>query len=124
MVHRLKVVVPVLALVAVAAGCSSSEGEDEQRLTRLRENYCLYLGTWQEARNAAATVTPESTANEEAELVGQDVFVVMRPLRDETVSGGRTLGEETVLAINNGDGNAEAHVVRYCGDAGFETLTR
>ncbi|MFE4960935.1 hypothetical protein ACFRCW_45305 [Streptomyces sp. NPDC056653] len=120
----LRAVVPVLALVAVAAGCSSSEGKDEQRLTGLRQNYCLQLGTWQKARNAAGTVTPESPAYEEAGLVAQDAFLAMRPLRDETVSGGRTLGEETVLAINNGDGNAEAHVVRYCEDVGFETLTR
>ncbi|MET8537756.1 hypothetical protein ABZV67_39905 [Streptomyces sp. NPDC005065] len=88
----LRAVVPVLALVAVAVGCSSSEGKDKQRLTGLRQNYCLQLGTWQKARNAAGTVTPESPAYEEAELVAQDAFLAMRPLRDETVSGGRTLG--------------------------------
>ncbi|MEU6519347.1 hypothetical protein [Streptomyces sp. NPDC046978] len=120
----LKAVVPALALVAVAAGCSSSEGKDEQRLTGLRENYCMQLGRWQKARNAAGTATPESPAYEEAGLVAQDAFLALRPLRDETVSGGRTLGEETVLAINNGDGYAEAHVVQYCDDVGFETLAR
>ncbi|MFC7806826.1 MULTISPECIES: hypothetical protein [Streptomyces] len=40
----LKAVIPVLALVAVTAGCSSSEGGDEQRLTAQRENYCTQLG--------------------------------------------------------------------------------
>lgn len=125
--RMLKVVVPVLALVAVAVaavGCSSSEGKDEQWLAGLRENYCLQLGMWQKARNAEGTDTPESPAYEEAGIVAQDVFLAMRPLRDESVSEGRTLGEETVLAINNSDGNAEAHVVQYCGDVGFETLTR
>ncbi|MFD0022177.1 hypothetical protein [Streptomyces sp. NPDC058382] len=49
----------------------------------------------------------------------------MRPIRDETVNGGRSLGEETAAAaIKYGDRNAMAHVVRYCGDAGFETLIR
>ncbi|MEW2471344.1 hypothetical protein AB0919_41170 [Streptomyces sp. NPDC046994] len=126
----LKAVVPVLALVAVAvavavaAGCSSSEGKDEQRLTGLRENYCMQLGRWQNARNAMGTATPESPAYEEAGLVAQDALLAMRPLRDETVSGGRTLGEETMLAINNGDGYAEAQVVQYCDNVGFETLTR
>ncbi|CAM5649090.1 hypothetical protein [Streptomyces atroolivaceus] len=48
----------------------------------------------------------------------------MRPLRDETVGGGRTLGEATAAAMNDGDSEAEGRVVQYCGDAGFETLTR
>ncbi|TJZ57572.1 hypothetical protein FCH28_08450 [Streptomyces piniterrae] len=122
-----KGVVPALALVVVAVaatGCFSSEGGDEQRLTGLRENYCLKLGAWQKARNAAGTITPESSAHEKAGLAAQEASLAMQPLRDESVSGGRTLGEETGWAINDGDSEAEARVVQYCDDAGFETLTR
>ncbi|MEU9900721.1 hypothetical protein ACIBCS_36310 [Streptomyces phaeochromogenes] len=122
----LKAVLPVLALVAVAvaAGCSSSKGKDEQRLTKQRENYCMQLGTWQKARNAAGTDTPESSGYDEVGAVAQDAFLAMQPLRDETVGGGRTLGEATAAAMNNGDSEAEGRVVKYCGDVGFETLTR
>lgn len=122
--RMLKAVVPVLALVAVAAGCSSSEGKDEQRLTGLRENYCLQLGMWQKVRNAAGTDTPESSGYDEVGAVAQDALLAMRPLRDEAVGGGRTLGEATVAAMNNSDSEAEGRVVKYCGDVGFETLTR
>ncbi|MFJ5109953.1 hypothetical protein ACIQAD_04760 [Streptomyces sp. NPDC088551] len=124
--RTLKAIVPVLALVAVAVavGCSASDDGDEQRLNGLRENYCLQLGMWQKARNAEGSVTPESPAYGEAALVAEDAVHAMRPLRDEAVSGGGTLGETTVLAINNGDGNAEARAVQYCADVGFETLTR
>lgn len=124
MVRMLKAVLPVLALVAVAAGCSSSKGKDEQRLTEQRENYCMQLGTWQKARNAAGTDTPESSGYDEVGAVAQDAFLAMQPLRDETVGGGRTLGEATAAAMNNGDSEAEGRVVKYCGDVGFETLTR
>ncbi|WP_405671695.1 hypothetical protein [Streptomyces canus] len=120
----LKAVLPVLALVAVAAGCFSSKGKDEQRLTEQRENYCMQLGTWQKARNAAGTDTPESSGYDEVGAVAQDAFLAMQPLRDETVGGGRTLGEATAAAMNNGDSEAEGRVVKYCGDVGFETLTR
>ncbi|MCX4561497.1 hypothetical protein OHU07_30240 [Streptomyces phaeochromogenes] len=122
----LQAVLPVLALVAVAvaAGCSSSKGKDEQRLTEQRENYCMQLGTWQKARNAAGTDTPESSGYDEVGAVAQDAFLAMQPLRDETVGGGRTLGEATAAAMNNGDSEAEGRVVKYCGDVGFETLTR
>jgi hypothetical protein len=123
-VRMLKAVLPVLALVAVAAGCSSSKGKDEQRLTEQRENYCMQLGTWQKARNAAGTDTPESSGYDEVGAVAQDAFLAMQPLRDETVGGGRTLGEATAAAMNNGDSEAEGRVVKYCGDVGFETLTR
>lgn len=125
MVRMLQAVLPVLALVAVAAaGCSSSKGKDEQRLTEQRENYCMQLGTWQKARNAAGTDTPESSGYDEVGAVAQDAFLAMQPLRDETVGGGRTLGEATAAAMNNGDSEAEGRVVKYCGDVGFETLTR
>ncbi|MFB9572695.1 hypothetical protein [Streptomyces yanii] len=120
----LKAVLPALALVAVAAGCSSSKGKDEQRLTEQRQNYCMQLGTWQEARNAAGTDMPESSGYDEVGAIAQDAFLAMRPLRDETVGGGRTLGEATVAAMNNGDSEAEGRVVKYCGDVGLETLTR
>ncbi|MFJ9034243.1 hypothetical protein ACIRQP_38475 [Streptomyces sp. NPDC102274] len=124
MVRILKAVLPVLALVAVAAGCSLSTGKDEQRLTEQRENYCMQLGTWQKARNAAGTDTPESSGYDEVGAVAQDAFLAMRPLRDENVGGGRTLGDATAAAMNNGDSEAEGSVVKYCGDVGFETLTR
>ncbi|OWA01024.1 hypothetical protein B9W62_34505 [Streptomyces sp. CS113] len=120
----LKAVVPVLALVAVTAGCTSSEGGDEQRLTAQRENYCTQLGAWQKARNAAATDTPEPSEYDEVGAVAQNTFLAMRPLRDETLDGGRTLAEATVAAVNNGDSEAEGRVVQYCDDVGFETLTR
>ncbi|GAA3475482.1 hypothetical protein GCM10018966_000080 [Streptomyces yanii] len=124
MARMLKAVLPALALVAVAAGCSSSKGKDEQRLTEQRQNYCMQLGTWQEARNAAGTDMPESSGYDEVGAIAQDAFLAMRPLRDETVGGGRTLGEATVAAMNNGDSEAEGRVVKYCGDVGLETLTR
>ncbi|WP_329157001.1 hypothetical protein OHB49_00650 [Streptomyces sp. NBC_01717] len=120
----LKAVVAVLALVAVAAGCSSSEGEDEERLTAQRENYCTQLGAWQKARNAAATDTPESSGYDVVGAVTQDAFLAMRPLRDEPVGGGRTLAEATVAAMKNSDSEAEGRVVQYCGGVGFEALTR
>jgi len=123
-VRVLKAVVPVLALVAVTAGCSSSEGRDEERLTAQRENYCTQLGAWQKARNAAGTDTPEPSGYDEVGAVAQNAFLAMRPLRDETVGGGRTLAEATVAAMNNSDSEAEGRVVRYCDDVGFETLTR
>ncbi|MEU9190615.1 hypothetical protein AB0D14_40110 [Streptomyces sp. NPDC048484] len=132
----LKSVVPVLALVLVAvvvtAGCSSSEGKDEQRLTAQREAYCTQLGAWQKARNAAdtgaetgtETDTPESSGYDEIGAVAENAFLAMRPLRDETVGGGRTLADATTAAMNNSDSDAEGCIVRYCDDAGFETLTR
>ncbi|MET9587541.1 hypothetical protein ABZY10_31490 [Streptomyces sp. NPDC006539] len=120
----LKAVVPVLALVAVVAGCSSSEGKDEERLTAQRENYCTQLGEWQEARNAAGTDTPESSGYDEVGAVAQDAFLAMRPLRDAPVDGGRTLAEATVAAMSNRDSEAEGRVVQYCDDVGFEMLTR
>ncbi|WP_245235233.1 hypothetical protein [Streptomyces violaceorubidus] len=120
----LKAIVPVLALVAVTAGCSSSKGEDEQQLTAQRENYCTQLGAWQKARNAAGTDTPESSGYDQVGAVAQVAFLAMRPLRDETVGGGRTLAEATVAAMNNSDSEAEGRVVQYCDDVGFETLTR
>ncbi|MFI2781063.1 hypothetical protein [Streptomyces sp. ALB3] len=119
-----RTVVQVLALVAMAAGCSSSQGGDGQRLTEQRGNYCAQLGTWQKARNAADTQPPEPSGFDETGAVAQDAFLAMRPLREEAVGGGRTLGEATAAAMNNGDSEAEGLVVRYCDDAGFETLTR
>ncbi|MFE2021557.1 hypothetical protein ACFW9O_26300 [Streptomyces sp. NPDC059499] len=124
MVRVLKAVVPVIAMVVVAAGCSSSEGKDERRLTELRENYCTQLGTWQNARNAADTDPPDPSGYDEVGAVAHDAFRAMRPLRDETVGEGRTLAEATVAAVNNKDSEAEGRVVQYCADSGFETLTR
>ncbi|MEE1793016.1 hypothetical protein PUR28_20030 [Streptomyces sp. BE308] len=125
-VRVLKAAVSALALMAVAVGCSSSEGKDGQQLTAQRENYCTQLGAWQKARNAAGTDTdtPDSSGYDEVGAVAQDAFLAMRPLRDESVGGGRTLAEATVAAMNNSDSEAEGRVVQYCGDVGFETLTR
>ncbi|MFG2679715.1 hypothetical protein [Streptomyces sp. NPDC048392] len=124
--RALKAVLPVLALVAVTAACSSSDDADEQRLAERRENYCAQLGAWQKARNTAATNTPEPSGSGYDEVGGaaQNAFRALRHLRDESVGGGRTLGEATAAAMNNADSGAEALVVEYCGDVGFETLTR
>ncbi|MFJ6854639.1 hypothetical protein ACIQM3_29640 [Streptomyces sp. NPDC091271] len=119
-----KTALPVLALVAVAAGCSSSDDVDEQRLTEKRETYCTQLGMWQKARNAADPDTPNPSGYDEVGALAQDAFLAMRPLKDEAVAGGRTLGEATVAAMTNGDSEAEGRVVKYCDDVGFETLTR
>ncbi|MEU8677895.1 hypothetical protein [Streptomyces sp. NPDC048560] len=124
MVRVFKAMVPILALAAVAAGCSSSEGRDEQRLAAHRENYCAQLGAWQKARDAARTETPEAAEYDKAGAVAQDAFLAMRPLRDEPVGAGRTLSEATAAAMKNGDSDAEGRVVQYCADVGFETLTR
>ncbi|WP_399894964.1 hypothetical protein ACGH7X_38365 [Streptomyces sp. BBFR51] len=120
----LRAVLPVVVLVAVGAGCSSSEGRDEQRLTEQRENYCMQVGEWQKARNAAGTDTPDPSEYDEVGAAAQDAFLALRSLRDEPVGGGRTLGEATAAAMNNSDPEAEGIVVQYCGDVGFETLTR
>lgn len=126
MVRVLRTVFPVLALVAMSAACSSANGTSEQRLTEQRENYCTQLGAWQKARNAADTDTDtsESSGYDEVGAVAEDAFLAMQPLRDEAVGGGRTLGEATAAAMKNGDSEAEGRVVEYCGDSGYETLTR
>ncbi|WP_405700010.1 hypothetical protein OG209_17780 [Streptomyces sp. NBC_01383] len=126
----LRTVFPVLALVAMSAGCSSSNGKSEQQLTEQREGYCTQLGAWQKARNAADSDTstdsdaPESPGYDEVGAVAEDALLAMQPLRDEAVGGGRTLGEATAAAMKNGDSEAEGRVVEYCGDSGYETLTR
>ncbi|MFJ2259117.1 hypothetical protein ACIOKD_12360 [Streptomyces sp. NPDC087844] len=115
---------------AMSTGCSSSDGKDEERLTAQRENYCAQLGAWQTARNAARTDPSDpsdpsdSAGDDEAGTVARDTFLAMRPLRDETVGQGRTLAEATVAAVSNSDSEAEQRIVEYCGDMGFETLTR
>ncbi|MFE1794843.1 hypothetical protein ACFW9L_01610 [Streptomyces sp. NPDC059517] len=129
--HRAAVTVPVLAalmaLMALMAGCSSSDGEDEKRLTAQRENYCTQLGAWQSARNAARTDASDSadpSGDDEIGTVARDAFLAMRPLKEESLGQGRTLAEATVAAMSNSDSEAEQRLVEYCGDAGFETLTR
>ncbi len=119
--------VPVVVLLALLAGCSSTDGEDEERLTAQRENYCTQLGAWQKARNAAsadAADAADAAGDDEAGTVARDAFLAMRPLKDEPVGQGRTLAEATVAAMSNSDSEAEQRVVEYCGDMGFETLTR
>ncbi|MEU8625239.1 hypothetical protein [Streptomyces sp. NPDC048669] len=136
MVRVLRTVFPVLALVAMSAGCSSSDGKSEQQLAEQRGSYCTQLGAWQKARNAAGTDsdsdaesdaesdTSESSDYDEVGAVAEDAFLAMQPLLDETVGGGRTLGEATVAALKNGDSEAEGRLGEYCGDAGYETLMR
>ncbi|MEU3607314.1 hypothetical protein AB0E83_18010 [Streptomyces sp. NPDC035033] len=118
-------VVPVLALAAVAVvtGCASSEGEDEGRSTELRRRYCLEVGRWQEALRAEGARTPGSPAYEEVGSAVRAVFLATRPLRDEGVTGGHSLGEETLWAVEDRNDEALSLVMRYCADAGFETLT-
>ena len=123
MVRVLRTVVPVIALVAVVAGCSSSEGGNEE-LTAQQENYCTQLGAWQKARNAADTETPDPSGYDYVGDVAQDVLLAARPLRDESVGAGRTLAEATAAAMKRSDSLAEGRVVQYCDDAGFETLMR
>ncbi|MFH8462586.1 hypothetical protein [Streptomyces sp. NPDC017991] len=127
MVRAHRAAVPVLVLLpllALLAGCSSSDGRDEERLTAQRENYCTQLGAWQRARDTARTDTSDQAGDDEAGTVARDAFLAMRPLQDETVGQGRTLAEATVAAMNNSDSEAEQRIVEYCADMGFETLTR
>ncbi|MFF5897001.1 hypothetical protein ACFY8O_13835 [Streptomyces argenteolus] len=121
-----KAVVPALAVAwaVLVAGCSSSDGADEERLTRQRENYCAQLGTWQQARNAARSEPSDESEYDEVGALAEDAYIAMRPLRKETVDGGRALGEATVAAMRDSDSEAEGRVVDYCADSGFETLTR
>ncbi|MFD8009485.1 hypothetical protein [Streptomyces sp. NPDC058955] len=116
-------VVPVLALVAITTGCSSSDdGGNGQRLTELRKLYCQELGRWQDASRAEGAKTPDSPAYRKIGPAAESVFTAARALRDEHVTGGRTLPEATSLAVKQGDSESEVHVTAYCGDAGFETL--
>ncbi|WP_031014025.1 hypothetical protein [Streptomyces sp. NRRL F-5727] len=120
-VHR--IVVPVLAVMAVATGCSSSEdGADRQRSTESRQLYCTALGVWQDASRAEGAKTPDSAAYQKIGPAAENVYAATRPLRDEHVTGGRTLAEETSLAVRLGDVEAEGRVSDYCQAAGFETL--
>ena len=119
-----KAVAAAFTLVVVAAGCSSTGGQGEQWLTGQQENYCGQLGAWQRVRNEAGTGTPDSSGYDEAEAAAKVAFLAVQPLRDEAVGGGRTVGEATAAAMKHGDAEAEGLVVKYCEDAGFETLTR
>lgn len=127
-VRLIRTVVPVLALIAVTAGCSSSDGKSERRLTEQRESYCTQLGAWQEARDEVADADaegsgPEADGASGYDMVGavaDDVFLAMDPLRDESVGAGRTLAEATVAAMKNSDAGAGGLIVQYCQDNGFE----
>ncbi|MET9593941.1 hypothetical protein ABZY45_23880 [Streptomyces sp. NPDC006516] len=121
-----KAVFPGLVVLAVlTAGCSSaSDAAGQQRLTEQRENYCTQLGTWQKARNAAEADPPDASEFDEVGALAEDAFLAMRPIRKETVGGGRSLGEATSAAMHDNDSEAEGRVVDYCTDNGFETLTR
>ncbi|MET9561714.1 hypothetical protein [Streptomyces tauricus] len=85
MVRVQRTAVPVVVLLALLAGCSSTDGEDEERLTAQRENYCTQLGAWQKARNAASTDAADAAGDDEAGTVARDAFLAMRPLKDESV---------------------------------------
>ncbi|MFI6963848.1 hypothetical protein [Streptomyces sp. NPDC050255] len=128
MVRLVRTIVPVLALLAVTAGCSSDDGKSEARLTEQRESYCTQLGAWQEAQDEEADAEAEG-AGAEADgasgydmvgAVADDVFLAMEPLRDEPVGGGRTLAEATAAALKSNDRGAGGLIVRYCQDNGFE----
>lgn len=127
MVRLMRTIVPVLALMAVTAGCSS-EGKSEQRLTEQRENYCTELGAWQKARETdAAGDGADTDGASEYDMVGaiaDDAFLAMEPLRDEAVGGGRTLAEATVAAMKRSEAEALGRVVQYCQDNGFESQAR
>ncbi|MFF2774302.1 hypothetical protein ACFVU3_05280 [Streptomyces sp. NPDC058052] len=111
-----------VAAVAVTAGCSSSGGGDEERRTELRRDYCLRLGEWRAARSAEGAGTPSSPAFEKIEPAAQGAFLAARRLQDESAGAGRALSEDTWSVIRIGDAEAETRVLRYCEDAGFETL--
>ncbi|CAL9666117.1 hypothetical protein [Streptomyces sp. enrichment culture] len=123
--HTLRTaLLPTLALLVLTAACSSSDDADEQLMTARQEKYCRQLGAWQKARDAARTTEAESSGYDEVEGFAQLALLTARPLRDESLGDGRTLGEATAQAMDNGDAEAEGRVVEYCADAGFETLTR
>ncbi|MEU9091221.1 hypothetical protein [Streptomyces sp. NPDC048428] len=129
MVRLIRTIVPVFALIAVTAGCSSDAGKSEQRLTEQRESYCTQLGAWQDAREEEADAEAEGPGAEADgasgyDMVGavaDDAFLAMEPLRDEPVGGGRTLAEATVAAMKSSDVEAGGLIVQYCQDNGFET---
>lgn len=127
MVRLVRAIVPVLALLVGAAGCSSGDGGSEQRRTEQRESYCTQLGAWQDARadeedaEAEGAEAAGASGYDMAGAVADDVFLMMEPLRDESVGGGRTLAEATVAALKSNDLGAGGLIVRYCQDNGFET---
>ncbi|CAL9334154.1 hypothetical protein GTW46_15275 [Streptomyces sp. SID6013] len=123
--HTLRTaLLPTLALLVLTAGCSSSGSEGERLLTARQEKYCRQLGVWQKARDAARTAEAEPSGYDEADGLARIALLTVRPLRDESLGDGRTLGEASAQAMNNGDPEAEGRLVEYCADAGFETLTR
>lgn len=114
-------VLPVLALGVFAAGCSS--GPDDRTLADRRQNYCTQLGQWQREMNEEAAEEPDPTGYDEVAGQAENVLDAMRPLRDEPVGGGRTLGEATAAAVRGEDG-AGGLIAGYCDKNGFETLMR
>ncbi|MFI8327187.1 hypothetical protein [Streptomyces sp. NPDC085529] len=128
-VRRMIVTVLAVITVATATGCSSSEdgqdgqdGDDRQRLAQTRTPYCEALGKWQDTMRAEGAKTPGSPAYEKIGPAAERVYAAARPHGDEHVTGGRTLAEETSLAIRYGDAEAEIRVTAYCVEAGLETL--
>ncbi|GAA3091431.1 hypothetical protein GCM10017562_73250 [Streptomyces roseofulvus] len=125
-VRRMIVTVLAVTTVAMATGCSSSEdgqdGDDRQRLAQTRTPYCEALGKWQDTMRAEGAKTPGSPAYEKIGPAAERVYTAARPHGDEHVSGGRTLAEETSLAVRYGDAEAEIRVTAYCDEAGLETL--
>ncbi|WP_285564771.1 MULTISPECIES: hypothetical protein [unclassified Streptomyces] len=127
MVRLIRTIVPVLAVLAATAACSSGDGGSEQRLTEQRESYCTQLGAWQEVRDEAVDAEDSGAEADGAsgyDMVGavaDDAFLAMEPLRDEPVGEGRTLAEATVAAMKSNDRPALSLVTQYCLDNGFET---
>ncbi|MFE2977939.1 hypothetical protein [Streptomyces sp. NPDC059258] len=79
--RMLKAALPVVALVVLGTGCSSAQGQDDQRLTERRENYCTQLGGWQKARNAAREDTPDPDEYDEVGAAVQNTLLAIRSKR-------------------------------------------
>jgi len=117
-----------MAVIAATAavGCSSSpSAADEARMTQLRHDFCLRLGEWEKARNAAPSRSPEEPMDTTTRAAADSLFAAARDLKDEGLPDGRTsLLEDTTFAVTDGQRWAEGRLVQYCGDAGFETYPR
>ncbi|MEU4151746.1 hypothetical protein [Streptomyces sp. NPDC026659] len=119
------VVVAVL-MSGWTTGCSS---EEPARAKVWEQSYCAKLGSWQDARSAAAGTGDGqgtgSLASDEADSAGRSLVAAARRLDREGLGGGGDGGtrilDDTVNAVG-GDPGAEGRAVSYCDDAGFETL--
>ncbi|MEU9401587.1 hypothetical protein [Streptomyces sp. SID4985] len=118
------VVVAVL-MTGWTTGCSS---EKPAQAKVWEQFYCAKLGSWQDARNAAAGAGTGdgqgagSLASDEAASSGRSLVAAARRLDREGLGDGATrVLDDTTNAVG-GDPEAERRAVSYCDDAGFETL--